>query len=94
MLMYAQRPHRIPCRLDLPYGLILPDIPQLDLSVPAPGDKFPEAPALHVDAGDPLLVPAPVLHHCHRGFLAHVEDADRAVAVAGAENVAGDLVGG
>jgi len=47
-----------------------------------------------VDVGDPLLVAAPVLHHRRRGFLARVEDADGAVAVAGAEDVAGDLVGG
>ena len=47
-----------------------------------------------MDAGDPLLVSAPVFDHGHGGSFAGVEDADGAVAVAGAEDVAGDLVGG
>jgi len=47
-----------------------------------------------MDTRDPLLVAAPMLDHGHGGFFASVEDADGAVAVAGAEDVAGYLVGG
>ena len=90
--MHAQRPHRIPRRPQLPNRLILPNIPQSHLSVPAPRDQLSKPAALHVDARDPLLVAAPVLHHRHGRLLARVEDADGAVAVAGAEDVAGYLV--
>ena len=92
--MHAQRPHRIPRGPHLPHGLLLPNIPQPDLPIPAPTDQFSEAAALHMQTRDPLPVAAPVPHHRHGGLLARVEDADGAVAVAGAEDVAGHLVGG
>lgn len=47
---------------------------------------------MHV--GDPLLVIAPDLDHRHCGPETLIEDADGAVAVAGGEDVAGNLVGG
>lgn len=90
--MHTQRPHRIARRRNLPDGIIFAEIPQFHLAVPASGQQFSEASTLHVDAGDPLLVATPMLHHRHRRFLTSVEDADRAVAVAGAEDVAGYLV--
>ncbi len=92
--MHTQRPHRIARRRNLPHRLILSQIPQLHLAVPASRQQLSEAATLHVDTRDPLLVAAPVLHHRQRWLLARVEDADRAVAVAGAEDVAGYLVGG
>jgi len=94
MLMHTQRPHRITRRRNLPHRSILPNIPQFDLAIPASRDQFSEAATLHMDVGDPLLVTPPMLHHCHRRLFARVEDANCAVAVAGAEDVAGDLVGG
>ena len=92
--MHTQRPKRIGRSSNLPNRLILPDIPQLDLAVPAPRHKLPEPAALHVHVCDPLLVFAPHLDHSGLGLLAGVEDADSTVAVASAEDVAGNLVGG
>ena len=94
MLMHAQRPHRIARGRNLPHGFVLPNVPQLDLAVPRSADQLPEPTALHVHVGDPLLVLAPAADHGKGGLLAGVEDANGAVAVAGAEDVAGDLVRG
>lgn len=47
---------------------------------------------MHVS--DPLLVLSPHPDHGRLRLFAGVEDADRAIAVAGAKDVAGDLIGG
>ena len=94
MLMHAQRPQHLPRRLNRPERGIQPNIPQLDLAVPTAADEFAQPPALHVHVGDPLFVFAPGFDHGGAGFEALVEDADDAVAEAGDEDVAGDLVGG
>ena len=92
--MHIQRPHRIPRRHNFPHRIIFPDIPQSDFSIATSTHQFAEATALHVDACDPLLVATPVLDHRHGWSFAGVEDADGAIAVTGAEDVAGDLIGG
>ena len=74
--------------------LILPDIPQLDLSIPAPANKFPQATSLHMYVRDPLFMLAPDLDHCQRWLHTLIEDAYGAIAVAADEDVAGDLIGG
>ena len=92
--MHAQRPQHIPRRPDCPQRRIHANIPQLDLSVAAPANQFPQPPSLHMHVGDPLLVLAPGLDHGGAGLEALVEDADDAVAEAGDKDVARDLVGG
>ena len=94
MLVDTQRPHCVACGRDLPDRVILPDIPQLHLSVPRPADQLPEPTTLHVHVGDPLLVLSPTSNHGQGRLLAGIEDADDAVAVASAKDVASDLVGG
>ncbi len=74
--------------------LILPDIPQLDLSIPAPANQFPQATSLHMNVRDPLFMLAPDLDHCQGRLHALIEDADGAITVAADEDVAGDLIGG
>lgn len=92
--MHTHRPERIPRRLHRPDTLIHPDIPQLNFAIPTPGDQLTLPTALQVHIGDPLSVLLPALHHCGGGFLALVVDADGAVAEAGNEDVAFNLVGG
>lgn len=73
---------------------ILPDVPQLDLSVSAPTDEFSQSAPLQMHVGDPLFVVAPDFDHGHGGAKTLVEDANCAVAVAAYEDIAGDLVRG
>jgi len=94
MLMHTQRPQRIPHRPYLPHRPLPPYIPKHNLPIPTPRNQLAESPSLHMHPRDPLLVAAPMLDHGHGGFFASVEDADGAVGVAGAEDVAGYLVGG
>lgn len=92
--MHTQRPQHPLRRLNSPERGIQPNVPQLDLAIATPAHEFAQAPALHVHVGDPLLVVAPGLDHGGAGLEALVEDADDAVAEAGDEDVAGDLVRG
>ena len=62
--MHSQRPQRILRRPDRMQRLILPDIPQLDLAVPAPAHEFPQSAPLHMHIRDPLFVFAPDFDHC------------------------------
>lgn len=43
---------------------------------------------------DPLLVLAPHFNHSRLGFLPSIENSNSTIAVAGAEDIAGDLVRG
>jgi hypothetical protein len=70
------------------------NVPEPDLAIPGARDEFAHAAALHMDVCDPLLVVAPAFDHGDAGFEALVDEADGAVAEAGSEDVAGDLVGG
>ena len=91
--MHTQRPHCVTRRRNFPDWVILPDIPQLHFSIPRPTYQLPEPTALHMHVGDPLLVLSPTSNHGLCRLLAGIEDADGAVAIAGAEDVASDLVG-
>ena len=92
--MHTQRPHRIRCSHNLPNWIILPDIPKLDLPISTSRDKLSEAPTLHMHISDPLLVLTPTFDHRQLGLFASIKDADSAVAIACAEDVAGYLVRG
>lgn len=92
--MHAQSPQCVLRRHYLLNGLLHPDIPQFDLAVPTPRHELSVTSTLQMHISDPLLVLAPAPCHCHGGFQALVEDADGAVAVAGAEDVASYGVGG
>ena len=94
MLVHAQSPQRPPRRPQTPHLPTHPDVPQLHLPVPARADQLPHPAPLHVQARDPLLVAAVAANHGVDGLLALVVDLDLAVAEAGNEDVAGDLVGG
>ena len=65
--MHRQRPESIFSGPYRPQRLILPNIPQLDLSVPTPTDQFSEAATLHMHICDPLFVVAPAFDHCLLG---------------------------
>jgi len=94
MLMHTECSQRILRRPDRMERLILPYIPQLDLSITAPTDEFSQPAPLQMHIGDPLFVVAPDFDHGHGGAKTLVEDADRAVAIAADEDIAGDLVRG
>ena len=63
MLVHTQCPHRVTCSGDLPDGFILPDIPQLHLSVSRATNQFPEPTTLHMHISNPLLVLPPTSDH-------------------------------
>lgn len=96
MLVHAETAHGRSagaCRLDRRDGLVVSQIPELDLAVPGPGDELAYTTTLHVDVGDPLLVIAPSLHERRARVLSLVEDAYDSVAEPGDEDLAGYLVG-
>lgn len=90
--MHTQRPQSICRRSDLPDWIVLPDIPELHLSIPTSRNQFSKATTLHVYVRDPLLMLAPHFDHSRLGRFPRVEDADSAVAVSGAEDMTGDLI--
>ena len=92
--MYAQCPHGVARRGNFSHRIIFSNIPQFDFSVPAARHQFSEPASLHVNSRNPLLMPPPMFDHCHCGLFPRVEDSDGPVAVAGAEDVACDLIGG
>lgn len=74
--------------------LILPDIPQLDLSISTTTNEFSQPTPLQMHIGDPLFVVAPDFDHGHGGAKTLVEDADCAISVAAYKDITGDLVRG
>lgn len=63
MLMDTQRPHCVTCGRNLANRVILPNIPQLHLSIPRSADQLPKTTTLHMHVGDPLLVLSPTSDH-------------------------------
>ncbi len=92
--MHAETAERILSSPDRAHALIHADIPELDLAAATAADQLALAAALQMDVGDPLPVLAPDLDHRRGGLEALVVDAHGAVAEAGREDLALDLVGG
>lgn len=92
--MHAQRPERVPRCRDRLEAPVHAHIPDLDLAATAAGHELALAATLEVHICDPLPVFAPHLDHGFECFETLVVDADDAVAKAGDEDVAFDLVGG
>lgn len=63
MLMHTQRPHCVARGRNLPNGVLLPNVPQLHLSIPRPTYQLSEPTTLHMHVGDPLLVLSPTSDH-------------------------------
>lgn len=63
MLVDAQGSKSILGGVDGREWIVHSEIPQSNLAIATARDKLPEAPALHVNICDPLLVLAPDLHH-------------------------------
>jgi hypothetical protein len=74
--------------------LVHANVPEFDFAVAAAADEFALAAALEVHVCDPLLVFFPDFDHGCCGLLALVVDADGAVAEAGDEDIAFDLIRG
>lgn len=91
--MHAQRPQRIPRRLDSLNTLIPPQIPELDFAIAARGHEFALPSALQMNVREPGAVLFPDADHGGLGFLALVVEAHGAVAETCDEEVAFYLVG-
>ena len=106
VLMHAQVPELLmppPIRRQLPrrvhrgdrlQRLFGADVPDHDFAQALGRDELTRAATLHVHARDPAVVLVPDADHGVAPVEAPVVDAEGAVAEAGDEDVAGDLVGG
>lgn len=94
MLMNTQGAKSISSCIDGRNRIIHPEIPELDLTIPAAGDQLSHAPSLHVHVGDPLLMLTPDLDHCSCGFEALIKDTNGAISEARNEYIPGNLIGG
>lgn len=93
VLVHRQRAQRVARRADRLERVVRAHVPQLHLPAAAPRCELARAAALDVYIGDPLSVLFPYAYHGGLRAFANVVDADRAVAKAGDEDVAFDLVG-
>lgn len=92
VLVDAERAQRVARGGDCVDRIVHAQVPKPHLAVAAAREELPDAAALHVHVGDPLLVLAPHLDHCRRWFEALVEHPDGSVAKPGNEDVARNLV--
>jgi len=92
VLVHAERFEVIARGLDGLNAAVHANVPELDFAIAAPGDKLALSAALEVHVGDPLFVLFPNLDHGSGRLLALVIDAHGAVAEAGDEDVAFDLI--
>ena len=68
------------------------DIPEMYLAVSTAADEFSDAPSLHVDVCNPLLVLFPHFDHGDGWLETLIVDADSSISKAGDENVSSDLI--
>lgn len=94
VLVHAQRPEGVPRRPDRAYALVPPEIPKLDLAVPARAHQLALPPALEMDVVDPRPMLLPHAHHGGLRLLALVVQTQRAVAKACDEEVPLHLIRG
>lgn len=90
--MHRHRPERIPRRNNGPQRLIPANIPKLDLPIATTTDQLSQPSTLHMDVCDPLFVLAPDFDHGLLRAETLIEDSDRAVAVAGYEDITRYLI--